>query len=478
MAKRNILTPEELKEFQDDKFPFENIAFEGGGGKGTAHIGAVRVLEEIGVWKNMKRFAGTSAGAMVAMCGALGYDSHEMEAKMADGSSSKIYDAVLKHLTFLPHMLKYFGWNPGKEMEKFIGEVLAEKLGDANATFEDLYNKTKRELCVVVSNVSQLDCLYCHVKTTPSMQVKEAVRMSISLPGVLYPVQHKGQYFVDGGLVNNFPIRVFDGWFLSMKPEDNYLIRIPDLEDIAAAWDPNCQFGDQPNVKTVGVLLYSADEKEMFKDLLDKRAKEHVPDATPLPNTKLARARKKKEDKIDVARKQHQDLVTTIAAFIKLLSNHTDVKKETIPKEALERALDQAGEEFTDEQKAMVFGEGKSNADIVNAIDANHDGQISMRELTKFAETRGIEVRNVFRGFSSTEITDLKGFFSAILDMVMLSSKRVYFERYDVTRTIGVDTGYLGTLDLEMEDGDTDYMLKQGKRGCIAFLRYYKSQAE
>ncbi len=39
----------------------------------------------------MKRFAGTSAGSMVAMCGALGLDSHEMEAKMTEDSSSKLF---------------------------------------------------------------------------------------------------------------------------------------------------------------------------------------------------------------------------------------------------------------------------------------------------------------------------------------------------------------------------------------------------
>ncbi len=49
-----------------------------------------------------------------------------------------------------------------------------------------LYKKNGCELCVVVSNVNQMDCQYCHVKTTPDMQIREAVRMSISLPGPFY----------------------------------------------------------------------------------------------------------------------------------------------------------------------------------------------------------------------------------------------------------------------------------------------------
>ncbi|XP_072046282.1 uncharacterized protein [Amphiura filiformis] len=395
MEKRNILTPGELKEFENDKFPFENIAFEGGGSKGTAHIGAVRVLEEIGVWKNLKRFAGTSAGAMVAMCGALGYDSHEMEQKMADGGPSK--NATCKYLAFLPNMLTHYGWHPGKKMEKWIGEVLKEKLGNANATFEDLYKKYNRELCVVVSNVNQLDCLYCHVKTTPCMKIKEAVRMSISIPGVLFPVKHKDQYFVDGGLINNYPIRVFDGWYLSMKPQDNFLIRIPEFGNLAAAWDPNTQFGDQPNGKTIGVVLYSANEKELFKEELNRRAKEHAPNATP---------------------------------------------------------------EMPKRQSYCVT---KGTFKVEKVVDRLKKGKYRVVELTKHAESRGIEFRNVFRGFAGKEIKNFKGYFSTVLAMIMLSSKRAFFKRDDLSRTIGVDTGYIGTFDLEMDEEDRNTCLRYCK---------------
>ncbi|XP_072018773.1 uncharacterized protein [Amphiura filiformis] len=484
MARSNILTQEELKEFKDDDFPFENIAFEGGGTKGTAHIGAVRVLEEIGVWKNMKRFAGTSAGAMVAMCGALGYDSHDMEEKLAEGGSSKLFDATCKYLTFLPNIWRHFGWHPGKKMEKWIGEVLKEKLGNADATFEDLYNykknKTdpgKTELCVVVSDVNQLDCVYCHVKTTPFMPIKIAVRMSISLPGVLYPVKYNNQYYVDGGLVNNYPIRAFDGWYLSMKPKDHFLVRLMEFDDMAAAWDPKCQFGGELNKGTIGVLLYSADEKEMFKEELTKRAEEFAPEV-PIPDTALARSRKKKMDEDNAARKEHEDLVCAMKAYLTLLSKYADIQKDSISKEAFKRMLEEAaGDEFT-EMKAILFGPGKTNADILNSVEVDEDGQITHRAFTKYAESRGIEVINVFRGFAGKEINNLQEYFSTILDMVMLTSKRVHFERYDLTRTIGVDTGYIGTLEVDMEEDDADYMLQQGKRGCMAFLRYYKSQAE
>ena len=42
---------------------------------------------------------------------------------------------------------------------------------------------TGKELAITVTDVMQMDCLYCHVKTTPNMPIKKALRMSTSLPG-------------------------------------------------------------------------------------------------------------------------------------------------------------------------------------------------------------------------------------------------------------------------------------------------------
>ena len=54
-------------------YHFTNLVFEGGGVKGIAYIGAMQVLQEKGVLKNIKRVGGTSAGAINATLFALGY---------------------------------------------------------------------------------------------------------------------------------------------------------------------------------------------------------------------------------------------------------------------------------------------------------------------------------------------------------------------------------------------------------------------
>lgn len=52
-----------------------------------------------------------------------------------------------------------------------------------SVSFFKLYEKTGKELCVVVTNLNHMTEEYCHVKTTPDMPIRLAVRMSMAIPG-------------------------------------------------------------------------------------------------------------------------------------------------------------------------------------------------------------------------------------------------------------------------------------------------------
>lgn len=54
--------------------------------------------------------------------------------------------------------------------------------------FLKLYEKTGKELCVVVTNLNHMTEEYCHVKTTPDMPIRLAVRMSMAIPGDYTPL--------------------------------------------------------------------------------------------------------------------------------------------------------------------------------------------------------------------------------------------------------------------------------------------------
>ena len=60
------------------EYPFRNLVFEGGGVKGVAYIGALKVLEEKGILGQIQRIGETSAGAINAVLLALGYTGEEI----------------------------------------------------------------------------------------------------------------------------------------------------------------------------------------------------------------------------------------------------------------------------------------------------------------------------------------------------------------------------------------------------------------
>ncbi|KAI8795203.1 Uncharacterized protein BgiBS90_002970, partial [Biomphalaria glabrata] len=77
-----------------------------------------------------------------------------------------------------------------------------------------LYKEKNVELCIVVTNVNQMRTEYCHIKTTPDMPIREALRMSIGVPGLFAAAVHQNKcdtdLYVDGGVLCNYPLHCFD----------------------------------------------------------------------------------------------------------------------------------------------------------------------------------------------------------------------------------------------------------------------------
>ena len=139
-----------------------------------------------------------------------------------------------------------------------------EKTGDADITFRQLHDTYGVELIIVAANVSRGTPLYCGVKWTPDMSIRDAARMSMSLPFLLEaPVldydlpqtanDHMHDHFLDGGLMDNYPIQAFDGWWTTTDPESNFFSVLGKLHD-APGVARGSKWGDgmHYNVKTIG----------------------------------------------------------------------------------------------------------------------------------------------------------------------------------------------------------------------------------
>jgi len=156
------------------------LALGGGAARGMAHIGVLRVLKREGI--NVDYLAGTSMGAVVAAVTAVGTDPNYL-ARLAE---------KLRWETLVDIRFNKIGLISGEKIEQVI-KVLTK-----NRNFEDL----QMPLAIVAADLSSGEPVIFR-----SGPIYSAVRASIAIPGVFEPVRCGNRMLVDGGIINNVPVK-------------------------------------------------------------------------------------------------------------------------------------------------------------------------------------------------------------------------------------------------------------------------------
>ena len=191
-------------------YHFRNLVFEGGGVKGIAYIGAMQVLGEKGIFSRIQRVGGTSVGAINALLFALGFDNNEQRKILWELDFKNFLDASW----LIPNMIRVlnrFGWYKGDYFREWVSKLIKEKTGTPNATFRDLRETKKPDLYVYGTNLSTHFSEVFSVEHSPDMLLADAVRISMSLPLFFTAIRNtRNDVYVDGGLLDNFPVKLFD----------------------------------------------------------------------------------------------------------------------------------------------------------------------------------------------------------------------------------------------------------------------------
>lgn len=189
------------------------IAIEGGGTKGIAYAGMVKRMEEAGLMKDIKKFAGTSAGAQNALFLAIGHSSAEMTQINQGMDWDRIFDmpkgccATLRSLHRAVGKLAVCGSYLGEHLE----EIVQKKTGKSKLTFQQLYELYGVEFKAGVSNLTKQKFEMLSRETNPNMPVALAAMASSTLPGIFPPIRYEGNLYCDGGCAGNLPARAFPG---------------------------------------------------------------------------------------------------------------------------------------------------------------------------------------------------------------------------------------------------------------------------
>ncbi len=187
------------------------LVLSGGGAKGLAHIGTLKVIDSLGI--KIDYIAGTSMGAIIGSLYASGYSGNQL-------------DSIFKKVDFdniindnLPRDSKAFYErdNDEKYALKLPFNDFKIKLPSALSRGQNTYNLLSK-LTLHVNDIKEFDklpipffCIATNMETGKAVMLErgnlvQSVMASGALPSIFQPVSIKGEILTDGGVVNNYPI--------------------------------------------------------------------------------------------------------------------------------------------------------------------------------------------------------------------------------------------------------------------------------
>lgn len=182
----------------------DTLVISGGGVKGVVFIGVFKYLEELSdtdIKIDIKRIYSVSVGCIIGFLYAIGYTSEEMEKEIFKMDIKSLQSIRLK--TFI----KNYGLDSGKRIMTWLEELVERKGYKKTITFRQLFKLRGIELNIGCTNLNKYKDVFFNNEISPNLRVIRAIRMSIGIPLVFSSVKYKGEIYVDGGVINSYPIK-------------------------------------------------------------------------------------------------------------------------------------------------------------------------------------------------------------------------------------------------------------------------------
>jgi predicted acylesterase/phospholipase RssA len=182
------------------------LILKGGGVKGIAFVGAVKVLERYGYC--FDAYVGTSAGAITAVALAGGYTGQELEVEMLKFDFNTLVDDIGPFRRLIRLMLKGY-INSGDQVSEWVEQLLKIKIKSDVAGKRIPLSELRRRAVVFASNVSGGAVEFDSRGRRSEYSAAVAVRHSSAIPGFFRPGIFEDEPIYDGGALNNLPVNAF-----------------------------------------------------------------------------------------------------------------------------------------------------------------------------------------------------------------------------------------------------------------------------
>lgn len=185
----------------------ETLILGPGGAKGFMILGALKVLKEKELLKNVKRFVGISIGSSIALLMVCGYDILDILYESLE--IQNIFTDLSINLTkLIIDTTEKGGLISNEKIKAFLEKMVKKKFGFI-PDLKKLYELTELELVSVALNLSQDRTEYISYKNFPDISCVEAVLLSMNIPLVFQQIKYNNDIYVDGALGDPYPAGMF-----------------------------------------------------------------------------------------------------------------------------------------------------------------------------------------------------------------------------------------------------------------------------
>lgn len=185
----------------------KNLVLSGGGLRGYSYLSLMKIMEEKPDLFDIKKIAGTSVGSVFAVFIAMGVKYKDLYERLLDKDTSDFQHIKLENIL---KFLEKFGIDDGESIMQFIAHFINIKFKNIHITLRDFFQLTGIDLYITGTCLNTRRPIYFNQSKYPDMSLMLAVRISISIPFYFIPIFYENRLYVDGGVMDNFPIQLFE----------------------------------------------------------------------------------------------------------------------------------------------------------------------------------------------------------------------------------------------------------------------------
>jgi len=193
------------------------LVLSGGGAKGMAHIGVLKVLEEVGITPDI--ITGTSMGSIVGGLYAIGYRADTLEQLVLQQDWGQLLSdrvglrsVIFEEKAYFENQLVELPLRGGR-VKVPLGLIRGQRIENllTQLTLPARRIHDFRQLPIPFRCVAA-DIVHGKPTVIDKGRLAEAMRASMAIPTVFTPVDQDSMLLIDGGLIRNFPVQEAKAW--------------------------------------------------------------------------------------------------------------------------------------------------------------------------------------------------------------------------------------------------------------------------